>query len=56
MLYEAGWMYRLDGVLIGLTDSDYSTYYPLCKVGGTDPLQFRFYTLNNDLQWETGAK
>jgi len=56
MLYESGWMYRLDGSLIGLTDSDYSTYYPLCKAGGLDPLQFRFYTLNTDIQWATCSK
>lgn len=56
MLYEAGWQYRLNGELIELTDTDYNTYYPLCKVGGTDPLQFRFCTLNNDPLWETGAK
>jgi ABC-type oligopeptide transport system substrate-binding subunit/PKD repeat protein len=56
MLYEAGWAYRVDGTLIQPTDSDYTSYYPLCKVGGTDPLQFDFITLDNDILWTTSAK
>jgi peptide/nickel transport system substrate-binding protein len=56
MLYAAGWTYRLDGTLIESSQSDYSTYYPLCNVGGTDPLRFNFITLDSDVLWTVGAK
>jgi ABC-type transport system substrate-binding protein/PKD repeat protein len=56
MLYAAGWNYRLNGDDIVAGDSDYSTYYPLCKVGGTDPLQFEFITLDTDVMWYQAAK
>jgi ABC-type transport system substrate-binding protein len=51
MLNAAGWTYDLDGnVNPGAT--------PLCKLGKTDPLKFRFWTLNDGLDqsnWGTGA-
>jgi PKD repeat protein len=56
MLNDAGWQYRMDGSLIEVADDDYSTYYPLCKVGGTEPLQFDFVTLNTDIMWTICAK
>ncbi len=56
MLYDAGWMYRIDGSQIVAGDSDYYMYYPLCKAGGEDPLRFDFITLNNDVMWTIGAK
>ncbi|MEW5747631.1 MAG: PKD domain-containing protein [Candidatus Thermoplasmatota archaeon] len=64
MLYDDGWKYRLDTTLIEPDDPDYDNedsdgakgYYPLCKVGGTDPLAFDFVTLNTDNQWSMGAK
>jgi peptide/nickel transport system substrate-binding protein len=49
-LIAAGWAYDSDGY------SATSTTVPLCKENGADPLDFRFYTLNTDLEWEVGAK
>jgi ABC-type transport system substrate-binding protein/PKD repeat protein len=56
MLYQEGWQYRLDGTQIKSTDSDNQTYYPLCKVGGADPLRFSFITMDTDVQWTVGSK
>jgi len=52
MLIDAGWRYTETGV-----DIDYAPGYlaPLCKVGGTDPLMFRFYAPNTLYEWQVGA-
>lgn len=49
MLMDAGWRYTETG------DPATSTTLPLCKEGGTDPLSFRFYTLDTSPTWEDGA-
>ncbi len=52
MLNQAGWQYDMSGV-----KNPNAT--PLCKVGGTDPLRFRYYTLYDGLDeslWNTGAQ
>jgi len=50
-LWNAGWAYDLNGAPILAN----STVYPVCKAGGTDPLQFRFWTLNTDPLFALGA-
>ncbi len=49
MLVAAGWAYDIYGNAAGVDT------VPLCKVGGTDPLSFNFYTLIPELEWEIGA-
>ncbi len=52
MLNAAGWNYDLSG------NPATPTTTPLCKLGGTEPLRFRFWTLNDGLDqsnWNTGA-
>jgi ABC-type transport system substrate-binding protein len=51
LLNANGWNYDLAG-------NQNPNATPLCKVGGTDPLRFRFYTLYDGLDeslWNTGA-
>ena len=55
-LWDAGWQYYMNGTHIAYGSEDYYKYYPLCKVGGTDPLQFGFVTLSNDVLWTVAAK
>ncbi len=55
-LWDAGWKYKLNGDAITYGSTDYYEYYPLCKAGGADPLQFDFVTLDNDVLWTVCAK
>ena len=48
MLNAAGWKYDAAGNLAPDTT-------PLFKAGGTDPLSFRFFTLNTAPQWQVAA-
>ncbi len=50
MLMDAGWRYDITG------NQASENTVPLCKAGGTDPLSFRFYTLNTAVQWQIGAE
>jgi ABC-type transport system substrate-binding protein/PKD repeat protein len=50
LLVANGWAYDLAGNPAG------PTTYPLCKAGGTDPLRFRYWTLNTDQIWDLGAR
>jgi ABC-type transport system substrate-binding protein len=53
MLNAAGWNYDLNG------NAATSTTAPLCKLGGTDPLRFRFYTPYDGIDqanWNGGAQ
>jgi ABC-type transport system substrate-binding protein len=56
LLMTGGWRYRLDGSELTPGSPDYSTYYPLCKMGGTSPLRFRFCTLSMSTEWNEGAR
>ncbi|MEM2892247.1 MAG: PKD domain-containing protein [Thermoplasmata archaeon] len=56
LLMANGWKYRTDGSEILVGQSDYWTYKPLCKVGGTSPLAFRFWTLSESPEWDTGGR
>lgn len=49
MLMAAGWTYDEWGAPAT------SETVPLCKAGGSDPLSFRFDTLDNEAEWETAA-
>ncbi|MFH1579864.1 MAG: PKD domain-containing protein [Thermoplasmatota archaeon] len=51
-LWNAGWRYDTMGNPIGAT----STVYPVCKVGGTDPLRFRFWTVDVSPEYDIGAR
>lgn len=51
-LWNAGWKYDLTGNLLTPT----STVYPVCKVGGTDPLRFRFWTMDSSPEWDIGGR
>jgi ABC-type transport system substrate-binding protein/PKD repeat protein len=48
-LIAAGWAYNDAG------EPCDGTTLPLCREGGTDPLEFRFFTPNVDPIWEIGA-
>ena len=48
-LVAAGWAYDMYGAPAS-TDT-----VPLCKVGGTEPLSFDFFTLASAIEWEEGA-
>lgn len=50
LLMADGWQYDLMG---GPADSSTT---PLCKAGGTDPLSFRFYTLDTSVTWLLAAQ
>jgi ABC-type transport system substrate-binding protein len=52
LLWDAGWRYDALGNLVDST----SAVYPLCKIGGTEPLQFRFVTLDTAPEWDVGAR
>jgi len=56
LLYNNGWQYRTDGTHIATTDADYATYYPLCKAGPSSQLSFRFWTLSESPEWNTGGQ
>lgn len=49
LLNAAGWTYNAAGTLD-------PTATPLYKAGGTDPLIFKFYTLNTAVQWDIAAR
>lgn len=49
MLNAAGWAYDLQG------RPATATTYPLCKAGGTDPLQFRFVSPNDAAEFIEGS-
>lgn len=49
LLNDAGWTYDVNG-------NANPAAVPLAKQGGTDVLQFRFYTLNTAEQWEIAAR
>jgi ABC-type oligopeptide transport system substrate-binding subunit len=51
-LWDAGWRYDTSGNPISAT----STVYPVCKVGGTDPLRFRFWTMDSSPEWDIGGR
>ena len=52
MLWDAGWRFDTGGNAITST----STAFPVCKVGGTDRLQFRFWTMDTSAQWDIGGR
>jgi hypothetical protein len=51
-LWDAGWRYDTLGNPITST----SIVYPVCKIGGTDPLQFRFWTMDSSPEWDIGGR
>ena len=53
LLRNDGWTYNLAGQYVLPTDT---TTFPLCKAGGSDPLRFRFYTLDTSPEWEAAAR
>ncbi|OGS56604.1 MAG: hypothetical protein A3K60_02190 [Euryarchaeota archaeon RBG_19FT_COMBO_56_21] len=58
-LYNNGWQYKTaaDGAgHITYGSPEYYTYVPLCKIGGTSELSFRFWTLSESQEWNTGGQ
>jgi len=53
LLRNDGWTYNLAGQYVLPTDT---TTFPLCKAGASDPLRFRFYTLDTTTEWEAAAR
>ncbi len=49
LLMKEGWRYACDGSPATMDTT------PLCKAGGTDRLEFRFYTLSDVSWWKTAA-
>jgi ABC-type transport system substrate-binding protein len=50
LLVANGWAYDSAGLPAGPTTT------PLCKVGGSEKLQFRFWTLDTSSEWDAGAQ
>ncbi len=53
MLRNAGWTYDISGAYVPEWDLE---TYPLCQYGGSNALQFRFYTIADSVDWDIGAR